>query len=283
MAEELSSRIAEVLEMAQKAGAREAWASIGRSREVETLVRDGEVEKVQESTSRALNLELWMDNRYASHRTTDLRPDALSRFVADAVALTRALQPDPDRRIPDPAFFAGRSTANLDLEDAGVTQIDAAQRESWCRAMDEAARRHERVISASSAAAHNESEGAAASTNGFSGIWRSTVVSLSADVTVRDEGDRRPEGSMWTVARHMGDLPNVAGIGSRALEEGLARIGSQKLPSLKGVLVVDPRAAGRLISALLGGADGRAVQQGRSVWAKKAGQKLFPERVSLTD
>lgn len=283
MAEELSSRIAEVLEMAQKAGAREAWASIGRSREVETLVRDGEVEKVQESTSRALNLELWVDNRYASHRTTDLRPDALSRFVADAVALTRALQPDPDRRIPDPAFFAGRSSANLDLEDAGVTQIDAAQRESWCRAMDEAARRHERVISASSAAAHNESEGAAASTNGFSGTWRSTVVSLSADVTVRDEGDRRPEGSMWTVARHMGDLPNVPGIGSRALEEGLARIGSQKLPSLKGVLVVDPRAAGRLISALLGGADGRAVQQGRSVWAKKAGQKLFPEWLSLTD
>ncbi len=283
MAEDLSVRVAEVLELAKKAGAREAWANVGRSREVETLLRDGEVEKVQESTSRALNLELWVENRYASHRTTDLRPDALSQFVADAVALTRALQPDPDRRIPDPTLFAGRSSANLDLEDSSVPKIDAALRESWCRTMDQAARGHERVISASSSASHSEHEGAAASTNGFSGTWRSTVVSLSADVTVRDEGDRRPEGSMWAVARHIGDLPDVGGIGGRALEEGLARIGSQKLPSLKGILVVDPRAAGRLISALLGGADGRSVQQSRSVWAKKAGQKLFPEWLSLTD
>src|SRR5690606_40699421 len=64
------------------------------SRDVELSYRDGALEKVQDSTSRSVALELYVAGRYSAHRTTDLEPDRLRAFIREAVALTRALEPD---------------------------------------------------------------------------------------------------------------------------------------------------------------------------------------------
>ncbi|HYG68201.1 MAG TPA: DNA gyrase modulator, partial [Anaeromyxobacteraceae bacterium] len=85
--------------LAGKAGARESAASVTRSREVTVEWRDGRVDRLSESTERGLALELYVDGRYSAVNTSDLRDDALGRFVEDAVALTRALAPDPHRAL----------------------------------------------------------------------------------------------------------------------------------------------------------------------------------------
>src|SRR5215208_4740429 len=86
--------------LAQKKGASEAAAGGWQARHVEVAWRDGKIEKVSEATTRGLGLDLYVDGRYASVSTSDLRPEALDRFVADAVALARTLSPDPHRRLP---------------------------------------------------------------------------------------------------------------------------------------------------------------------------------------
>ena len=101
------------IEIAKGAGAKDAGARAYRVRDVSLDWRDGKIERISESTTRGVMLQLYVDGRYSSHSTTDLRPERLQHFIKEAVALTRALQPDPHRKIPDPALFKDRPTADL--------------------------------------------------------------------------------------------------------------------------------------------------------------------------
>ncbi len=283
MADAMLDRARQAVADALANGATGAWATASRSRSSELVLRDGKVEKVQASTSRSLSLQVYAEGRYSSHATTDLTPDRLARFVADAVAMTKALPVDPYREIPDPALFAGRSTADLALVDPTIDAITPAQREEWALAMDAAARTDGRVISATSYVSDDTNEGAAASSNGFEGTWGGTGAWLSADVTVKDAGDKRPEGSWYMGSRKRGELPDPAKVGRLALENAILRMGASKGPTVKTTMVVDPRAAGNLVSRLLQPNNAALISQGRSFWAGKLGQVLLSPRLTITD
>src|SRR5512138_3327242 len=109
-------------------GADQAAAGTYRARHVELAWRDGKLEKVSEATTRGMGLDLYVDGRYAAVSTSDLRPEALEQFVADAVALARTLSPDPFRRLPDPELYAGQADLDLELEDPDPARLDAGAR-----------------------------------------------------------------------------------------------------------------------------------------------------------
>ena len=281
--DELLDRARQAVADARAAGATGAWAQATRSRKSELSVRDGAVETVRSATSRGLSLQIYAEGRYSAHSTTDLRPDRLARFVSDAVALTRLLPVDPFREMPDPALFAGRSAADLSLVDPAVGAVTPEQREAWARAMEARCHGDSRVISATAGVTDETHEGAAASSNGFEGSWSSTAAWLSAEVTVRDAEDKRPEGAWYTGSRRLSDLPDAASLGDKALAEALSRLGSRKGPTTQATMVVDPRAGSNLISRLLGPNNAGAIAQGRSFWAGKIGQKLVSPLLTITD
>lgn len=271
------------VQIALDAGAKDAWASISRDRSVDHGFHAGKLEKVQESTSRGLGISIYVDGRYSSHSTTDLRPERLAAFIRDAVALTRALQPDPYRLIPDPALFAGRPTVDLDRVDPSLAGLTGDQRIEWCAELDRAAHADKRVIAVESGVFTGEGEGASASSNGFRGAWESTHIGWSAAVTVREDEDKRPEGSYYVVGRYRAGLPAPAAVAEEALARALARLGARKGPSARMTMVVDAQAAVSLLSRLLGPANAASIQQGRSFYAGKLGQPLVSERLTILD
>src|SRR5512138_746118 len=126
--------------LAKQKGASDAAAGTYRARHVEVAWRDGRVEKATEATTRALGLELYVDGRYAAVSTSDLRPDALERFIEDSVALARTIAPDPFRRLPEPELYAGRAELDLELFDPSCIDLTAERRRDWARAIEEGAR-----------------------------------------------------------------------------------------------------------------------------------------------
>lgn len=282
MSELLQSATAAV-EMARKAGAQDAWASLSRDRSVSYTYRDGKIEKVEESTSRGLGISLYVDGRYSSHSTTDLRPERLQSFITEAVALTRALQPDPHRKIPDPSLFKDRPTTDLERNDPAVARITREQREAWCAEMDARAHADKRVISAESGLFSGESQGASASSNGFTGTWDGGYVGYNCSATVREGEDKRPEGSASAVGRFLAGLPEPGKIADKALGRAIERLGSKKGPTIRATMVVDPEAAVSLLSRALGPGSAAAIQQGRSFWTGKLGQPLFGDKLTITD
>lgn len=281
MLEDLKTRAEEAVTLAKRHGADDVFAWARRGRSVEFTYRDGSLEKVAESTSRALSVQIYADGRYSSHSTTDLRPDSLDTFLRDAVALTRALQPDPHRALPDASLYPEQ--APLGEVDADVVGLDQVRRASWCAEMDERIRGQDGVISVTSGVWDGHNLTAGVSSNGFQGQHQTASVWYGTSVTLKDEGDRRPEEGCWAGSRVLRTLPPAVDLADLALRLARARLGADKGPTMRTTLIVDPRAAGRLIGALFRSADASLVQQDRSFWKGRTGEKLFSPQLTVID
>lgn len=283
MSAELKERAAQAVELAKKAGAQDAWSTASQSRDVQFEYRDGSLEKVKDTTSQNLGIRIYAGGRYSSHSTTDLSPDRLQDFITEAVAITGALEPDEYRRITPESLFTDRPTDDLDLVDTSVQALDREQRMAWCRALDEVAHQNERVISATSGVYDGTQRSASASSNGFLDEQQSTYCWFGAEVTLRDRGDKRAEDAFYAGGAHVVDLPDPEKVGTIALERTLSRLDTEKGPTVKASMVVDSRAAASLIGRLLGSANARSVQQGRSFWAPLLGEEAFSKELTIID
>jgi PmbA protein len=271
---------------ARRHGADEAATGAFRARQVEVAWRDGQLERISEATTRGLGLELYVDGRYAAVSTSDLRPGPLDRFVGEAVALARSLAPDPHRRLPDPALYAGRAAVELELEDPSYASLDAPARRRLAEALEVAAREtpgHERFLSVSTGVSDGASEGAYFATNGFEGVKRGTDFWLTAEVAVRDPDGRRPEASAASGDRFFASLEPAAAVGRRAAERALAQVGARRGESAVLPLVVEARAAGKLLGQLLGPMHGASLQQQRSFLEGRMGEAIGSPLLDLRD
>ena len=91
------------IETAKAAGADDCRVQISNRRFVEISYRLQKPENIKEATTRNLNIEIYVDNRYSGQSTSDLRQDALKDFISNAVVTTKLLAEDPHRTLPDPA------------------------------------------------------------------------------------------------------------------------------------------------------------------------------------
>jgi PmbA protein len=273
-------------DLALQKGAGEAAAGGWQARHVEVAWRDGRIEKVAEATTRGLGLDLYVDGRFASVSTSDLRPEALERFIEDAIALARTLAPDPHRRLPDPELYRGQAQVDLELEDPSHGALDSGTRRRIAEELEAAARAApgaERILSVTTGASDTRAESALVQTNGFEGTKRGTDFWISAEVTVKDDDGRRPEESAASGARFRAAIEPPAVIGRRAAERALARLGSVKGGSAVMPMAVDARSGGRLVAALLGPLGAAAIQQKRSFLEGKVGSSIGSPLLDLQD
>ena len=283
MSADLMNQAAQAVELAKAAGAADAWVTSSQSRDVEFEYRDGALEKVKDTMSRSLGVQIYANGRYSSHQTTDLHPERLSNFVSEAVAITRALEPDDYRVITPAELFANRPTDDLDLVDDTVAELDRDQRLEWCQALDQASTGHERVISATAGVYDGTQMSASASSNGFVGSQQSTYCWFGSSVTLKDQGERRAEDGFYAGGAHVVDLPDATAVGQMSLDRALSRLNSKKGPTIKTAMVVDSRAAASLVGRLMRPANARSVQQGRSFWAEIIGEQAFSDKLTIID
>jgi PmbA protein len=272
--------------MARSAGAKDAAARAYRVRDVSLDYRDGEVERISEATTRGVSLQLYVDGRYSTASTSDLRPDALKAFIADTVAVARTIQGDPFRALPDPELYRGQAAVDLQLEDPKYSAVSADEARRVTKAMYDAARGvkgGEAITSISTSFSSNLVEQWMVTSNGFSGSTRGTSFSISAGASAKDADGRRPEGSDYAGSRFYSSLADAPAIGLRAAQRTLARLGSKKGETNAMTVVVDNRAAGRLVSMVLGPLMAGSLQQKRSFLEGKIGQQIVSPLMTLTD
>ena len=123
---------------------------------------------------------------------------------------------------------------------------------NWCKTIDEVARDHERVISATAGVYDGTSSSASVSSNGFVGERQSTYCWLGTQVTLKDQGDKRASDGFYAGGAHVADLPDPVMIGKTALERALSRLNSKKGPTVKTSMLVDSRAAASFLEMRIG-------------------------------
>ena len=76
---------------------------------MEISYRNRKPENIKEASQRGLGIDVYVDGRYSSQSTSDLRKDALKDFLSNAVTATKLLAEDPYRTLPDPKYYEGRA------------------------------------------------------------------------------------------------------------------------------------------------------------------------------
>jgi PmbA protein len=286
MSTELLTIAKALMAQAKKEGAQDSAVNAWRSRDVETTWRDGKIEKIADATTRGLTLALYVDGRYGSITTSDLRPDALEKFVREGVAMARALARDQYRKLPDASTYAGRVTRDLELYDPKIVELTADARLARAKALEEGARSvkgGERIVSVTTSINDSASEMVRVASNGFEGSYLSTSISQEASVSVKDDDGRRPEDWEDASVRHLAELPDPTSTGAKATARALARLGAEKAASGTMTVIVEARAARNLLRHFTSPLSGAAVQQKESFFEGKAGKKVASPVLTLTD
>jgi PmbA protein len=271
---------------AKKGGASDASARAYRVRDVSLDYRDGKVEKISESTTRGVNIQLYVDGRFSSVSTSDLRPEALDVFISDSIALTRAIAADPFRALPDASLYKGQAAVDLQLEDPKYASVTADEGRKVAKIMHDAARGvkgNEAILSVTSSYSSNLIENWMVTSNGFSGANRATQFFLAAQVSAKDGDGRRPEEYDYSGSRHWSTAGDPAKIGVSAAQRTLSRLGSKKGESAAMTVIVDNRAGGRLVGMLGQAMMASSLQQKRSFLEGKLGQQIVSPLVSIVD
>lgn len=284
---------AQLLELAHKAskkllalGADEARVSVSRARGVDVEWRDGRLERVQEQTQRGLSVTVYVGGRYAGSSTNDLRPEALDAFLAEAVANARVLQPDPFRRLPDPARYAGRADLNLDLYDPSYDLLSPEQRRADAAQLEALVREAAGalpLVSVSAGVGDSFSQGARVHSNGFEGARTGTHFSIGGQATAKQADGRRPMGWAYSSRRHRGDLLSLEAVAAEVAQRAAQAMDAGKLATGRYRVLVENRAVGKLLGALLAPLSGAALQQRQSLWLDRVGTQIASPLLSVAD
>ena len=285
MSREMLDTCAAALAAAKKAGAKDAKATLAKARFVDIQYRERKPETIKEATTQGLYVEIYVDGRYSAQSTSDLRPAAIEGFIANAVAMTRLLAEDPYRSLPDPRYYQGRSSADLGVFDPAGGALTPEQRHELTRAIEDAALAAggPKVISVTAGTSDQLYEMATLSTNGFTGETQSTVYSAGGQMTLQDEGDRRPNGYYYVSTRLRRDILDPRTIGQRTAQRARDLLGAKKIPTATLPVIVENQGVGRLLGGLVSAMSGGSIQQKRSFLADQQGRKIASEQLTLID
>jgi PmbA protein len=139
----------------------------------------------------------------------------------------------------------------------------------------------ERIISVSTSYYDGLDERILVTSNGFEGDFANTYYGLYASVSVKG-GDARPESSWNESAIFYKDLKKND-VGKTAFKRAVSKIGQRKVESGKMTMIVENKQVGRLLSPLIQALSGSAIQQKNSFLINKLDQKVFSEKLTITD
>ncbi len=285
MNKEMQELAAWTIKAAKAAGANDCKVSIGSQRNVEISYRQHKPETIKEATTKQLYIQIFADGRYSQQTTSDLRKEALKDFLGNAVKATKLLAEDPFRTLPDPKYYKGRKEMDLGTFDPQHAKFTPEERHNLVKAIENAAleKGGSKVISVTAEENDGHSESVTMTSNGFEGYDEETFYVAGAEMTVQDEGDRRPNGYHYVVTLNKKDLPAAEDIGAECAKRTMNLLGAKKIKTETLPIIIQNQNVGRIFGGFLQAMNGRSIQQRQSFLADKKGEKIGSKHFTIID
>ncbi len=268
----------------KKNGAKQSSVVLSHRRKIEIEFRNGEIENLKESSRNMLGIDLYVDNKFSSHSTSNLNKENLKKFIEETVAITKYLSADKFRTLPDPDLYENRKTIDLKICDESYKNIETKHRIDLVKKIENAARqRTKKLISVTAGYTDTYSDTVIINSNGFSGERVSTNFLCGAEATVKDGEKGRPEDYYYSNTRLFKELPSPEFLGEKAVDLALRKIGQKKIKSGVYDMIVENRSVGRILSALFSPLSAVSIQQKRSFLGNKKGEIIASPKLTITD
>ncbi len=272
-------------EAAGNAGATDIRAFASRNRETELEWRDGKLDRIRETTKQSLGLTLYVDGRYSSHSTSDVREEAVKPLVEELVGMTKYLAKDKHRVLPPKDRYEPAHEGSLNLFDENVLKVTPEGRVAKAKKMEESARAADKdglIISVTSTVGDLDSESVCVTSNGQEIGEQGTRTWQYLEVSIKDTDDRKPIGMSYNLGRHVGELVDPATLGPEAYQRALDQRGMKQAATGDYEVVIENRVVSRLASQLLRPLQGSALQQKQSFFEGKIGEQVASKLLTIT-
>ena len=271
-----------IVEHALKGGAQEASVTISDNRSTSIEIRDQKIDSLKESNRSSLGISLFVDKKFSSHSTNRMKEDELKKFVDEAINATRYLAEDELRALPDPELYFKGEGPDLKKFDANLDEVDTkAKIDLANQALNEAYKKDDRIISVSSYYSDNISNMVMVKSNGFKGDSSDSGVSLSVSVSIKSDSGRPSD--YWYENSLFFDKLKTSGIGTKALERTIRKIGPSKIDSGKYQVVIENRVAGNICNPVFAALQGSSLYQKQSFLIGKENKAIASPVLTVTD
>ena len=247
----------------------------------------GELDKISHCLDRSLSLSLFIDGKYASFSTNRLEEKELADFTKSCAAITRMLEQDPCRKLPERERCCEEAQSGLELElyDPEYETLDEQKRKSlalqYCLDMKQRTEGY-RIISEEGEYCDSEFDSISLDSQGLFCRHRETSFEYASEVTVEGEDGTKSSSYWWTSSSRLKEL-DYKEIGQIALRRAVSSLGAGSIKGGKYRMVVDSNVASKLLTPLLNALNGFSLQQNNSFLMDSLGQKVFSEKMNLVD
>jgi PmbA protein len=269
------------LEEARRQGASQSEADVSVSQGLSVNVRLREVDTIEYQRDRGLAVTVYFGKRKGSASTADLTAAAVRETVEKACAIARYTAEDPYAGLIEAQLLA-RAIPDLDLDHPwDVTPERAIELARECEAAGLAV--DARINNSEGAAVNTQRQtGVYGNSLGFLAGYSSTTHSVSCALLAQ-HGDDMQRDHWYTLARDPADLEEVAGIGRKAGERALARLGAQRLTTRKAPVGFTPDLARGLFRSFIGAISGPSQYRKASFLLDAAGEEVFPKFLTMQE
>ncbi|PZR38260.1 MAG: metalloprotease PmbA [Ectopseudomonas oleovorans] len=277
----LQEQVEAILAEARRQGASACEVTVSAGQGLSTTVRQGEVETVEFNRDQGFGITLYVGQRKGSASTSATGSEAIRETVAAALAIAKHTSEDECAGLADAALMA-RELPELDLYHPwSITPEQAVEQALACEAAAFAADTRIKNADGTSLNTHQGCR-VYGNSHGFVGGYASTRHSLSCVMIAEGEGQMQRD--YWYDVNRQGELlADAKGIGQRAAERAVSRLGARPVPTCEVPVLFAAELAGGLFSHLLAAISGGNLYRQASFLEGALGQRLFPEWLTLDE
>jgi PmbA protein len=278
---QLQAQVEQIIAEAKKQGASACEVAVSVEQGLSTSVRQGEVETVEFNRDQGFGITLYVGQRKGSASTSASGDAAIRETVAAALAIAKHASEDEAAGLADAALMA-RELPQLDLYHAwAISPEQAIEQALRCEAAAFAADKRVKNADGTTLNTHQGCR-VYGNSHGFIAGYASTRHSLSC-VMIAEDGGQMQRDYWYDVNRQGELLADAAGIGQRAAQRAVSRLGARPVPTCEVPVLFSAELATGLFGHFLAAISGGNLYRKSSFLEGALGQQLFPEWLSLDE
>jgi len=273
--------VTDALKHAKKLGASDAAAEVSESRGLSVSVRNKDVETVEQTSDRSLDITVFAGTRRGSASTSDFSEKALREAVEAAWHIARYTAEDPAAGLPDEADMA-RDYPDLDLHHRW--DISAEEAAALAIQAESAAQATSRLITNTDGASVDTYEGhfVLGNSRGFLGGYPYSRHSVSV-APIAGRGNAMQRDYWYSSARAPQELADPAAVGRYAAERTLSRLSARRIKTGRYPVLFEAPLAVGLLGALVQATSGGALYRKTSFLVDTLGKPVLADHIDVTE
>ncbi len=273
----------ELVSALKKQGADAADVYIVSSNGFNTTVRLGQIEKLQQSTSKGLGLRVFKNGATALTFTTDFQGKTVQELVKETLEIVKVSNTDKFNGLA-PKEFLGEYSGKLMMFDESLAKLSPEKKIAMVKEMEDAGRAFDKRITNSNGAGWSNSIGQVtlANSDGFIGQYQTTNASMSVSLLAEENGVKQRDG-WYSFNRFFNKIDSPKSIGEEAARRTIRRLGGKKVKSQAVPVVIDPEVAGDFVGMIFGAASGGSIYRRSSYLVDKVGQEIVAPAITIVD